>query len=56
MKPRSDCEGHSNVLSLRKKCEKSEVDLSLQKREDGESRSGCPCSFPQIVNRGWING
>ncbi|MBU7024018.1 MAG: hypothetical protein HXS40_07600 [Theionarchaea archaeon] len=56
MKPKSDCEGHSTVLSLRKKYEKSEVDLPLQKREDRESRSGCPCDRPQLVNRGWFNG
>ncbi|MGC1121773.1 MAG: hypothetical protein WBA22_11835 [Candidatus Methanofastidiosia archaeon] len=56
MEPITDFEGHSNVLSLRKKCEKSEVDLPLQERENTESQPECPCSYPASVNRGWFNG
>ncbi|MGC1119452.1 MAG: hypothetical protein WBA22_00030 [Candidatus Methanofastidiosia archaeon] len=57
MEPKSNFEGHSNVLSLRyKKCENSEMDLPLQEREDAESQPGCPCDCPEFVNRGWFNG
>ncbi|MBU7036417.1 MAG: hypothetical protein HXS52_00680 [Theionarchaea archaeon] len=56
MEPKSDFEGHSTVLSLRKKCDKSEADLPLQEREHIESQPGCPCSYPASVTRGWFNG
>jgi hypothetical protein len=56
MDERNDFEGHSTVLSLRKKCQKAEVDLPLQEREHTESHPGYPCDFPVSVNRGWSNG
>jgi hypothetical protein len=56
MEPISDFKGHSTVLSLSKKCQKAEVDLPLQEREDRESHPGYPCSYPASVNREWFNG